>query len=94
MSNKHLFAVVHETDDMIQCYGVYSDYHRAVGRLVCWMTDSEDEWIQDGYDCTGKADFEELEMETGFVWFREFKKGSTVINDRWYLLITETDIDE
>lgn len=77
MSKK--FVIIEESSDYILARGITDNFHEAVGKAVCILTDNEEEWIGNGYAVIESDDFFRLECDNGFGWRRVYLHSEPVI---------------
>ena len=91
------FVIVELNDVVIYCHGIYDDYFKALGNLVCIMKDSEEEMIKDGYTVIKRDDFFSIVHDAGYGWIREYKREGTsesICKTAHYLLTGEEQLNK
>lgn len=76
------FAVVYESEDIIELVYVSKNGYEAIGHLICHMEDRIQDIKNDGEEFERVNVFDSLEMDTGYCWSIKTKYGL----ETWYIL--------
>lgn len=87
----------YDEESMWNC-GVYNDFYKAIGNLVCIYEDEKKDWLDDGYKILEDKQFQLVNNSTerDYYWFTRYQKpdGKGIVDEYWYLLWCGSDDNE